>query len=888
MILDEQNYLEHYGILRKSGRYPWGSGGTQSARNKMFLDTIAELKSQGLTEAQIAEGFNTDENPFNTTTLRAAKSIALAEQKQSKIRQAQRLKEHGLSNVAIGQRMGLNESSVRSLLAPGEKDKADVLQTVSNMLKDQVDQHTYVDIGTGVENHIGVSSTKLKTAVAVLQEKGYKVKYVTVRQVGTGENTTVKVLTKADAPFPRLDQIRLPTQKSDDGGRTMSLGIRPPTNVSSKRLDIVYGEDGGSSKDGLIEIRPGVRDLDLGASGYAQVRIAVDGSHYLKGMAIYNKDLPSNVDLRFHTNKHDTGNKHDALKPMEKNPDGTVDLKNPFGATIKAGGQRGALNIVNEEGDWDTWGRNLPTQFLSKQSPALAKAQLDVTYERRRKELDELTGLTNPVVRKKLLEGYADGTDAAAVHLRAASIPRQATKVILPINEVKPTEIYAPTFRNGDRVALVRYPHGGTFEIPELTVNNRNPSAKHMLGNSKDAVGIHSKVAERLSGADFDGDTVVVIPNNQGKIKSTPALEGLKNFDPVGRYKIPEGSSIPKIKNKRMQFEMGQITNLITDMTVKGASTDELARAVRHSMVVIDSYKHGLDYKASAIDNGIPQLKTKYQGKFNAGASTLISRATSEVRVDKFKPRPAAEGGPIDRATGKKMFKSEPETFVDKQGNVVTKKEWKARLAITDDAHTLVSDTPPTPIERIYADHSNRLKALANTARKEMVNTPRLTLSPSAKNIYSKEVSELNSALNLAKRNAPLERQAQLLANAVINQKKQANPDMTNEDLKKISNQALVEMRVRTGAKKARIDLTNEQWNAIQAGAISNHRLEEIINNSDLDVLKQLATPKAKLVMTPSKIALAKLKLANGYTQAEVADDLGISLTTLKANLKGE
>ena len=50
---------------------------------------------------------------------------------------------------------------------------------------------------------------------------------------------------------------------------------------------------------------------------------------------------------------------------------------------------------------------------------------------------------------------------------------------------------------------------------------------------------------------------------------------------------------------------MGKISNLITDMTLLGASEDKLARAVRHSMVVIDDEKHHLDYKQSEKDNNI-------------------------------------------------------------------------------------------------------------------------------------------------------------------------------------------------------------------------------------------------------------------------------------------
>lgn len=67
--------------------------------------------------------------------------------------------------------------------------------------------------------------------------------------------------------------------------------------------------------------------------------------------------------------------------------------------------------------------------------------------------------------------------------------------------------MYAPNYKDGETVALIRYPHGGTFEIPILTVNNKQAEGKRVLGNTPaDAIGINSKVAGRLSGADFDGD----------------------------------------------------------------------------------------------------------------------------------------------------------------------------------------------------------------------------------------------------------------------------------------------------------------------------------------------------------------------------------------------
>lgn len=892
MTVIKEDHLAHYGILRRSGRYPWGSGSSQSTRNRSFLDTVENLRKQGMSESQIAEGFG-----ITTTQLRASRTIALNQQKQEKIDQAQRLKDKGYSNVKIGERMGINESSVRALLAPGEKDKANVLQSTADMLKRQVEEKNYIDVGRGVEldlpisngGNIGISSDKFKTAISMLQEEGYKVHYVKIQQLGTGKETTMKVLSKPDVPYSEVyknrGQIKQISEHSENHGRDWAA-IHPPTSVSSRRVAIRYAEDGGGKEDGVIHVRPGVKDLDLGKANYAQVRIAVDGTHYLKGMAVYKDDLPNGTDLVFNTNKKDTGRKKDAMKEMEKNADGSINMENPFGATIKPGGQRGHLNIVNEEGDWDNWSRTLSSQVLSKQSPALAKQQLNMTHERRQTEFDDIIRLTNPSVRRKLLETFADETDSAAVHLKAAALPGQATKVILPVNSVKPTEIYAPSFHNGTRVALVRFPHGGTFEIPELTVNNRNPEAKKILGSSaKDAVGIHHKVAERLSGADFDGDHVLVIPNTHGAIKSTPALEGLKGFDPQ-TYKIPEGSHIPKITSSRKQQEMGKVSNLITDMTIQGAGSEDMARAIRHSMVVIDSEKHGLDFKRSADNNGILQLKEKYQGNKKAGASTIISRATSDKYVDELKPRPAKEGGPIDPVTGKKVFVPTGKTYVNRKGQTVTKKTRFDKLALTEDAHALVSDTRH-PTELVYAEHSNQLKSLANRARKEALSTRLTPYSPSAKAAYSNEVGSLNAKLNIAKKNAPLERQAQLLANQVVSQKRQANPDMDASDLKKIKNQALTEARIRTGAGKQRIVLTQGEWDAIQAGAISNSKLKDILDNSDLDTVKKLATPRVDKLMTSAKTMRAQSMLNAGYTQAEVASALGVSLSTLKATIAG-
>lgn len=936
MKLTEGEYLAHYGILRKSGRYPWGSGKDPHQRSQSFLNILAEHRRSGMTEAQIAKAYSTPDHPFTVADLRAVKSRSVHLQKQERIRTAHALADKGMSPSAIARQMSTpekkyNESSIRSLLAPGRQEKLDILQSTADMLKRQVDEKGMIDVGAHVERdlpigdnpdvRIGISRDKLNTALSLLKEEGYQIHTFKAPQVGTGEMTTYRVLakpgvTQRDA-FLNRDNIRLISEKSEDGGRSWGdVGFKQPLSISSKRVAIRYKEDGGSDADGVIYVRPGVKDITLGKSQYAQVRIAVDGTHYLKGMAVYKNDLPKGVDLMFNTNKSDTGNKHEVMKDLKTDKkSGEVDWKNPFGSFPKPNGQilgkdgkpSSVMNILHEEGDWSKWSRTLSAQMLSKQSPELAKSQLDLTFERRRDEFEKIKTLTNPLIKRKLLETFGDETDSAAVRLKAANLPRQATSVVLPLHTLKPDEIYAPTFNNGERVALVRFPHAGTFEIPELTVNNRNREAREMFGVGKsgrtpiDAVGIHPKVAQRLSGADFDGDHVVVIPNNRGTIKSSHPLDGLKGFDPQ-KYQVPLGPPTPEhpngtpiITDSRKQTEMGKVTNLISDMTIRGATADELAHAVRHSMVVIDSEKHNLDFKASERDNNILALKKKYQGRvnletgqLNTGASTLITKATARKDVPKRKAAPAGPGrtrisnATIDNATGKKLFVKTGET--DKHGNIKT---FRSRhLAETEDAFTLVSEGHGTRIERVYAEHSNRLKSLANESRKELVETPTLKRSPSAAKVYEKEVQSLNAKLNDALKNAPLERQAQAVARHIISQRRKANPNMDGSELKKIKGQALEEARLRTGAKKHRVQITDREWEAIQARAISNDKLEKILQNTEVDKLRERATPREKPVMTTVMTSRAKNMLNSGYTFAEIADALGISASTLKSGIE--
>lgn len=890
MLINEEDYLEHYGTPRRSGRYPWGSGGNiNNQRNPSFLDYVEDLKKNGFTEQDIATGMG-----ISTTQLRIRRTMELNNRQLARISMAENLRDKGYSYSAIAERMGLpGESSARALLKEQAKRKAESVQATANALKDIVDNQGFTDVGAGQNNYLGVSKEKMNVALTMLKEQGYVVTKVKGAQAGTGLDTTTLVLgppgtTQRDAFLARND-IKPVSQFSNDGGVTFSKP-HEPTSISPDRVAVKYGPEGGAKADGVIYVRRGVEDVSLGQNRYAQVRVKVGNGHYLKGMAVYKDDLPDGVDLVFNTNKKDTGNKLDAMKKLEDSkeyPFGTVVrplLKNQGKSDERP---YSVMNMVNEEGKWADWRDTISSQVLSKQSPKLAREQLDMTHERRKKEFDEIMKLTNPTVKKKLLESFAEDTDAAAVHLKAAALPRQNWHVILPVISIKPTEIYAPQYHDGEKVALIRYPHGGTFEIPELTVNNKNREARSMIGtDSKTAVGIHHKVAEHLSGADFDGDTVIVIPNNSGKIKTTPALHQLKGFDPVAKYKLPDHA--PKLTSDRKQTLMGEVSNLITDMTIRHASHEEIARAVKHSMVVIDAEKHHLDYKRSFEENGIAKLKAQYQKPYQnsgkAGASTLISRAEADFRVPDRRKARVNEGGAINPRTGEINWVPTGRTRTTSTGQVVPRMHKSKKLAETTNAHTLSSGTP---IEKMYADHSNRLKAMANEARSAALKTPNLKYSPSANKAFSKEVKSLDAKVALAEMNAPRERQAQRLTANAMQAVRVDSPNLSKEQLKKIKFATLEESRRRMGVASKKVKLTAEEWAAIQSGAISHSKLERILNMADLDSVRALATPRPKLLMTSAKTSRAKSMLSSGYTRAQVAAALGVSLSTLDVSISG-
>lgn len=946
-IAEEMNdILVHYGMPRRSGRYPWGSGEDPYQHGRDFLGRIEELKKTGWTETpeNIKKEFG-----LSTTQYRAQKGLAKDERRMLNVARAKSLKEDGLGDSEIARKISeelgrdVNESTVRSWLNAESESRMKKARETADFIREQIDKKGMIDVGAGVSHELNISKEKLDQALAILEAEGYPVYGGRVPQVtNPSQKTTIKVICPPGTEHKDIYNYEnvhsLNEYISRDGGDTYEKKFHYPESMDSKRLMIRYKEDGGVDKDGVIELRRNVPDLSLGESRYSQVRILVDGDRYLKGMALYSDDMPDGVDVIFNTNKSKDVPMRDVLKKIKDDPD------NPFGSAIKdvsLGGQywydpktgervsastKGAkLGLINkraDEGDWTEWKDALPSQFLAKQSRSLAKKQLDLAIADKTDEYNEISSLTNPTIKKHLLMKYADECDSAAVHLQAAALPGQKYHVIIPITSMKDTEVYAPNYENGTELALIRYPHGGTFEIPILKVNNKQPLAKKLIGtDSIDAVGINSKVAERLSGADFDGDTVMCIPTNDkaGKVKiiSTPPLKGLEGFDPKTAYPERKGMKYmkdPVTGKDSTQMQMGVISNLITDMTLKGATQDELARAVRHSMVVIDAGKHKLDYKQSEIDNNIAALKKKYQTTIDAdgrehtgGASTLLSRSKGEVSVLKRQGSPKVnlkskdwydpskpEGSLVYQIADDVNYEVPKVNRRTGEVTIVTKQRTQrsTKMAETDDAKTLISDAN-TPMERLYADYANKMKDLANRARVEAANTGKIAYSKTAKATYSEEVRSLDEKLRVALMNAPRERQAQLRANAEVNAKvrraKEEGRELKNDEIKKAGQQALSRSRADVNSVSRRdrsIKITDREWEAIQSGAISENVLKKILNNADVDELRQRATPRATTTLNQAKINRIKAYSASNYTLGEIAKKLGVSVSTVSKYLK--
>ena len=949
---EEALYLMHHGVAhdedppgRGSGRYGFGTGDNPFQRDTSLAANVHKLnKVQGLSIGDTAKalGFK------SSVDLRQALSMENDRRKAYLLRIVPELEKQGLSRKEISEKTGYSQSTINNYLNEKRTVQTHRTNNVAEVLRKEVDKKHYIDVGPGVEIQVGeklstaekefnCSSTRLSTAIKQLTDEGYKLHKVRIQQLGNKDQfTTVMVLGDKNSEWKAVANdysLIKPFQGGiKDDGETTSV-FEKPKSIDSSRVYIRYTDDsghGGAEKDGLVELRRGVDDISLGKSLYSQVRIGVDDKYYMKGMAVYSDDVPKGYDVIYNTNKPYGTPPEKVFKPMQTNADGSINWDNPFGANIMANGQSHmdngdlrVINKVNDMGKWGEWSKTVSSQILSKQPTPLVKKQLELTYKEKVDEFNEIMNLTNPTVKRKLLDSYAEDADASAVKLKAKAFDRQSNYAILPVpslpggeeyykkNKID-GEAYAPNFEHGELLALFRHPHASITEIPIVRVNNKNKEAIAMMGKAPDAIGFNAHIAEKMSGADFDGDSVVAIPLKSANIKSKPQLEGLKGFntkdyalkdlkDPDHPEKDPR-----HITPGNKQMQMGITTNLIADMSFQdGVTAEEMTRAIKHSMVVIDSYKHHLDWKQSEKDNGIQELKDKYQG--GGGVSTIISSAKSEDRIPERKL--ASYEDPV---TGKKTYGVNPntgevvwkETGRTKSTLKPTKKDPNRRIEepvlqevpkmmLTGDARTLMSSmTNPHPTEVAYAEFANRMKALANRARKESLATERIKKDPQAAKDYAPEVARLERALTLAKSNAPRERMAQAAASIEYKAALKANPDLygDKDKLKKLRGQCITRARARVGAHKERIDISDREWEAIQKHAISETKLMEILNNADEDKVRALATPRstARPISPAMQASIrAMANRPNGPTQAEIAAQLGISTSTVSSILNG-
>ena len=1019
------DYLEHDGVAhdenppgRGSGRYPYGSGKNpyQHEHPGDFNAWYLSLIRQGFTETEIARDLG-----ISSTKLRALRSFDGNNERKEKIAFVKKeLAENpNQSKREIGVKLGkkfnkdgspVNESTVRSLLNDISEYRTNVVMDTAEKIKKAVDASPkgMVDVGTKVEKELGVTRTRFDTALSVLEEEGYIIRNIPVPQAtNKGQYTTMKIIQRPDVKYDGKtlfeDVSTLVDYMTDEKGERAPRYLYPES-MDSKRLLVKFRDNGGLEKDGLVQIRRGVPDLSLGESNYAQVRILVDNDYYIKGMAVYGRDedFPKGVDVIFNTNKDSSEGKLGALKSIKKNL--AKDPNNPFGSAIIPGinepdndigggqsyyiGKDGKkhLSLINkraDEGEWGGWSKELPSQMLGKQPKSTIERQLSLAKLQKDEEYKEILEVTNPTIKRAMLKDFAEKADKAAEELKAAPFPGQKYQVILPLETIRDNECYAPNYENGQKLALIRYPHAGTFEIPVVTVNNKNKEGIEVITPSaKDAMGINAKTAGILSGADFDGDTVMVIPLQPDKfaITTQDPLPGLLGFDPTVEYGpdpklsyedkngvrhcFRNGVEYPLMDEGAKQTQMGVISNLITDMTLKGASDDEIARAVRHSMVVIDAVKHELDYKSSEKENGIEELHRKWQGridpetgKYRKGAATILSRASGEIDIPARKEGQfiAKDTGHIlteidpekklyldeqtgqiyrqwekktvnvDPETGKKLYRNtneiyykvsykDPETgkpttarvynkdgkqfYKDKKtGEYVEVKDLPVKeivatqkvtqMAYVDDATKLISEHP-SPKEYVYADYANHMKELANEARKEAEITHDIPYSRSARDVYKDEVEDLYNQLDNAERNTPRERHAQTIAAAEFKAYYREHPNMTAEEQSKKKQRLLTEARIRVNAARKEINISDKQWEAIQAGAIPPSRLADILKFAS-DRIKQLATPyKERTILNKTQINRAKSMLSKGYTNQEVAELFGISTSTLQNYLSGK
>lgn len=123
-----------------------------------------------------------------------------------------------------------------------------------------------------------------------------------------------------------------------------------------------------------------------------------------------------------------------------------------------------------------------------------------------------------------------------------------------------------------------------------------------------------------------------------------------------------------------------------------------------------------------------------------------------------------------------------------------------------------------------------------------------------------------------------------------VQKAKDEGKELTKDEIKKASQQALTKYRESVGSVSRRdrsINITDKEWEAIQAGAISENNLKKILNNTDIDNLRERATPRTTTSLSQAKINQIKAMSASNYTTSEIAKKLGVSSSTVSKYMKG-
>ena len=215
---DSEPYIEHYGMPRRSGRYPWGSGDNPYQHGSGdFISRVEALRKENITytdpeTGQIYTGDTAVAKTLgmSTTQLRARLAMAKNERRATQYDKAVSMREDGHTLQEIADALGMpNESSVRSLLNKESAERMNKAITTANTLKALVDEKGLIDVGDGVDTELHISKEKLNQALEILQDEGYEVYGFGLPQLtNPGKQTNFKVIAPPGTTYSEVYALR--------------------------------------------------------------------------------------------------------------------------------------------------------------------------------------------------------------------------------------------------------------------------------------------------------------------------------------------------------------------------------------------------------------------------------------------------------------------------------------------------------------------------------------------------------------------------------------------------------------------------------------------------------------------------------------------------------